>query len=326
MNASSSPGSFDVGGLGQSGRPLLLLVDDQPANLSLLYSAFEVDCDVSIALNGAAALEFCRNRQPDLILLDVVMPELGGFAVCQQLKQDPATRDIPVIFVTGQDSAQDELRGLEVGGVDFITKPFNLNIVRARVRTQLLVKYQSDRLRELALVDGLTGIGNRRHFDDRIEAEWRQCARDGKPLSLMMVDVDFFKRYNDHYGHQAGDACLVEIGQLLRAHCARPHDLAARYGGEEFVCLFPAAGLDGALAKARAIEAELSRRAIEHSGSTVSPHVTVSIGVASAMPANGDHPSDLLRLADELLYRAKNEGRARICAACLPHADVSENG
>lgn len=320
MNSTYTSAALDAGGLGQSGRPLLLLVDDQPFIIELLFAAFEGDCEVCVALDGAQALEFCRNRQPDLILLDVVMPGLGGFAVCQRLKEDPATRDIPIIFVTGQDSALDEMRGLEVGGVDFITKPFNLNVMRARVRTQLLVKQQADRLRELALVDGLTGIANRRHFDGRIEAEWRQCARDGKPLSLLMADVDFFKPYNDRYGHQAGDACLVAIGQLLRSHCARPHDLAARYGGEEFVCLFPNTGLDGALVKARTIEAGMAALAIEHADSAVSPLVTLSIGVASAMPANSGDPSGLVRLADELSYVAKGEGRARTRAARLAPA------
>ncbi|WP_256597426.1 diguanylate cyclase [Pseudomonas sp. 31-12] len=167
------------------------------------------------------------------------MEGMDGHEVCRRLKADSATQGIPIIFITAQQQESDEVLGLELGTVDLISKPINTTIVRARVRTHLTLKLQSDLLRSMALMDGLTGVANRRKFNEDILADWRLCFREQKPLSLILVDVDYFKRYNDRYGHQAGDDCLRSVAQTLSETVRRPYDLVARYGGEEFACVLP---------------------------------------------------------------------------------------
>ncbi|HET8709738.1 MAG TPA: diguanylate cyclase, partial [Spongiibacteraceae bacterium] len=221
----------------QSRRPRILVVDDQVINVRLLHELFKDDCDVLMATSGQLALSVCSAQLPDLVLLDVMMPDIDGHEVCRLLKLDPATRDIPVIFITGQHGEEDEVAGFALGAVDFISKPINPIIVRARVHTHLLLKLQSDKIRSMAMSDGLTGIANRRKFDGEAERCWRHCLRELLPLSIFMIDVDYFKRYNDRYGHQNGDNCLHAIAQTLHSILQRPYDVAARYGGEEFACV-----------------------------------------------------------------------------------------
>ena len=297
--------------------PLLLVVDDQPSNIQTLYAIFKDRYEVCMAVNSADALAFCARRTPDLILLDVVMPGMGGYALCELLKRDPSNCDIPIIFVTGNTDPLDEVQGFEVGGVDFIAKPFHATVVRARVHTQLTLKRQSDLLRSMALSDGLTGVANRRQFDTVLSAEWRRCGRSGQPLSLIMIDVDHFKRYNDRYGHQQGDVCLRAVAAAIKAELRRPHDLAARYGGEEFACLLPDTALEGALLKAAEIEAAVRALALEHADSALGGIVTVSVGVAGVGAPQRLSESALVAAADAQLYRAKREGRARVCGAPL---------
>ncbi|WP_426173647.1 diguanylate cyclase [Massilia sp. TWR1-2-2] len=297
--------------------PLLLVVDDQPSNIQTLYAIFKDRYEVCMAVNSADALAFCARRTPDLILLDVVMPGMGGYALCALLKSDPRNCDIPIIFVTGNADPLDEVQGFEVGGVDFIAKPFHATVVRARVHTQLTLKRQADLLRMMALVDGLTGVANRRQFDTVLGSEWRRCGRSKQPLSLIMIDVDHFKRYNDRYGHQQGDVCLRAVAGAIKAAMRRPHDLAARYGGEEFACLLPDTALEGALMKAAEIEAAVRALALEHADAALGGIVTVSVGVAGiAAPRQLDETA-LVQAADAQLYRAKREGRARVCGASL---------
>ncbi len=293
-------------------RPTLLIVDDHRSNLLLLHAIFKADYNVCLANSGREALAFCQERQPDLILLDVLMPEMGGYSVCQRLKNDPLTQDIPVIFVSAKNDPLEEARGLDVGGVDFISKPFHVRVVQARVRTHLTLKYQSDVLRSMALVDGLTGVGNRRHFDATLDAEWRRCVRAGQALSLILVDVDFFKGYNDHYGHQAGDTCLQAIASVLKVRFTRSHDMVARYGGEEFVCILPDTSLEGAEKKANELERAVRALSIMHEESDIFGVVTISVGVAVAHPAKGKNPSDLVACADSQLYLAKRSGRGQV--------------
>ena len=272
-------------------RPRLLVVDDQPINIQTLYQIFHADHEVFMATSGEQALAFCRsNPLPDLILLDVVMPGLDGLAVCQQLKADPVLANIPVIFVTACMDPADETRALEAGGVDFITKPVNPMVVRARVKTHLTLKAQEDFLRSLVFIDGLTGVANRRRFDEALLSEWRQCRRAGTPLALLMIDIDHFKRYNDHYGHPTGDACLQQVAAVLKAAMQRASDLVARYGGEEFVCLLPGCDQAPALAKAQALQAALAAQGIAHEASPTAAWVTLSIGVAVAQPQAGGPP------------------------------------
>jgi diguanylate cyclase (GGDEF)-like protein len=214
-----------------------------------------------------------------------------------------------VIFVTALKTPEDETRALEAGAADFITKPVNAAVVRARVRTQLTVKRQADALRALTLTDPLTGVANRRAFDERLEAEWRRCARAGLPVALVLVDVDHFKAYNDHYGHQGGDACLVQVAAALRRGAGRTHDLVTRYGGEEFAILLPQLDTLGAEGVAHRLLDELARLDLPHAASPTAPHITVSMGLCSMVPREGQGHDALFAAADALLYQAKAGGR-----------------
>jgi len=292
-------------------RPRILVVDDQPTNIQTLYQVLKGEYDVAMATDGSQAIELCQRRPPDLVLLDVVMPGIDGFEVCRRLKTDPATRDVPVIFVTARDSTEDETLGLEVGAVDFIAKPVNPPVVRARVRTHVALKRQADLLRSLAFNDGLTGVANRRWFDERLQVEWLRCRRNKLPLSLILLDLDHFKAYNDRYGHQAGDDCLRAVAAAMKSRLGRPADLLARYGGEEFVCLLPETPIDGARAKAEDLGRAVLDLALPHADSPTAAVVTISRGVATAAPALDGSQNELLQRADELLYAAKRAGRNR---------------
>ncbi len=305
--------------------PKLLLVDDQPVNIQTLYQIFADDHEVFMATSGEQALALCRDKQPDLVLLDVIMPGMDGLETCQRLKEDADTADIPVIFVTSQNSPEEETHGLEVGAVDFISKPVNPAVVRARVKTQLTLKAQTDALRMLASLDGLTGVPNRRIFDERLDAEWRACRRSASPLSLLMVDVDHFKLYNDHYGHLDGDQCLKAIASALASSVERGRDMLARFGGEEFVCLLPDTDLEGAKHIAEKLRQAVEGLAIPHVESKTAATVTVSLGVATTAECDALEPPDLLKVADEQLYLAKQSGRNRVCGVQFPLAQQDES-
>jgi diguanylate cyclase (GGDEF)-like protein len=292
----------------------LLIVDDAMENIQILNHVLGGEHEVLFAMSGARALELARQHQPDLILLDAVMPGMDGYEVCAALRASPEVRGIPVIFVTALTTPEDETRALEAGAVDFITKPFNVAVVRARVRTHLTLKRQSDAMRELTLTDALTGVANRRSFNDAIDNEWRRCGRAQAPLSVIMVDIDHFKRYNDAYGHQAGDACLVQVADAMRSCAGRPPDLLARYGGEEFIILLPQVGAQGAETVAKRILAAVRALAIPHRMSSAGESVTVSLGVATAVPGKGSCDA-LVRTADNALYQAKEAGRNGYCVA-----------
>lgn len=309
------PGTPLVGGLER--RPRLLVVDDQPVNVQLLYRVFASDHQVFAATDGLKALEIARQQQPDLILLDVVMPGLDGFEVCQRLQADELTRDIPVIFLTANADPDSEAHGLDVGAVDFIGKPFNTKVVRARVKTHLTLKRQGDLLRRWVFIDGLTGIANRRHFDERLAIEWARSQRSGAPLSALLIDVDHFKRFNDTHGHQSGDDCLRRVAAALASGLQRPTDLVARYGGEEFVCLLTDTDEYGA----QHLAEQLRQRVHQETQPTVTgaawPAVTVSIGVGCARLDLMQGADDLLREADHNLYRAKKAGRNSVRAGVV---------
>lgn len=300
-------------------KPRLLLVDDQPLQLQTLYRALAGQYQSFMATSGAQALQVALEQQPDLILLDMVMPDMDGLAVLQALRGQRITADIPVIFVTAHSGEEVESRCLDAGAVDFISKPINPSVVRARVRTHLTLKFQSDLLRELAFIDGLTGVANRRQFDERLAIEWARAQRLGACLSLMMIDVDHFKAYNDHYGHQAGDGALRRVAACLREQVRRSTDLVARYGGEEFACLLPDTGAEDASRLANRIREAVHELAILHRFGAPGGRLTVSVGVATRVGAAlpGWHPALLVGLADAQLYEAKRQGRDRVCTALL---------
>lgn len=299
-------------------RARLLVVDDQPALVHALYQALHGDYQVLVATSGEQALEHLRTRpRPDLLLLDLQLPGIDGLEVCRRLKADEASRDIPVIVVTGRSDEETETQALDAGAVDFISKPIHPAVVRARVRTHLTLKHQADLLRQLAFIDGLTGVHNRRCFDERLTAEWLRAAREQGPLGLLMVDVDAFKRYNDRHGHQRGDDCLRTVAQCLAGALVRPGDLLARFGGEEFACLLPDTDGTGALDVALRLERAVRLLALPHADSPFGV-VTVSIGAASLRPTLQEPPAMLVATADGQLYRAKQGGRGRVAAAGMP--------
>jgi diguanylate cyclase (GGDEF)-like protein len=293
----------------------ILVVDDAMENIRILHGALQDEHEVLFALDGARALQLAHSQHPDLILLDAVMPGMDGYAVLQALRAAPETLDTPVIFVTALSSPEDETRALDAGAADFISKPVNAAVVRARVRTQLTVKRQADALRALTLTDSLTGVANRRAFSERIDNEWRRATRARLPMSLILADIDHFKLFNDHYGHQAGDACLEQAARAMCRAANRAQDLVARYGGEEFAILLPETDAAGAACVAQRVLDELAALGIAHALSPSSPLLTASMGIAALVPERSDTSASLIRAADALLYQAKAEGRNRYCVA-----------
>lgn len=293
----------------------LLLVDDQPANIHALYQVFAADHQVFMATDGPKALALCRERRPDVVLLDVVMPGMDGYEVLRRLQADPQTATLPVIFVTAYNDVAAETRGLDLGAVDFIHKPINPTIVRARVRNHVQLAARQERLRQLARYDGLTGLANRRRFDERLDEELRRSQRAAGAMALLMIDVDRFKRYNDHLGHLAGDDCLRRVAEAIRGCMRRPTDFAARYGGEEFACVLGDTGAEGAFEVAQAIRGAVQALALPHPDSDAHADVSVSIGVAAWTPDPVPDGGALLAAADAALYRAKRAGRNRVSVA-----------
>ncbi|MDR3517809.1 MAG: diguanylate cyclase [Azospirillaceae bacterium] len=290
----------------------ILIVDDAAENVRVLHHALKDEHEVVFALNGEKALEISRTQAIDLVLLDAVMPDMDGYAVCAELKSTAQTWDLPIIFVTVLNGPEDEARALEAGAVDFISKPINEAVVRARVRTQLTLKRQSDLLRKMAFSDGLTGIANRRGFDVALDREWRRCERAGLSIALILIDIDCFKTFNDHYGHQSGDGCLIKVATALGECVHRAADLVARYGGEEFVVLLPQEDIDGARAVAENILEHVRALMIPHARSSCAPMVTVSAGVAAMVPNRDTPAGSMISVADSRLYQAKTAGRNRL--------------
>lgn len=307
----------------------ILLVDDDPGSIQLMGRILSGVGNVRFATTGQNALQLAHELPPDLILLDAEMPGMNGFQVCAALKADQALTDVPVIFVTGHSEPAFEVAGFEAGAADFIAKPVNAQLVLARVRAQLRVKRMADELRRVSTIDSLTGVANRRRFDESLTREWLRGRRSGEPLSLLLVDVDHFKLFNDHHGHPAGDACLCAVAQAMVGASLRPTDLVARYGGEEFALLLPQTPRAGAEHIAQRLLDGIETLAIPHAASPTARHVTVSIGIAchdeasacwvepsQASRCGNELPTrciaaDLVEAADRALYAAKGGGRAR---------------
>ena len=291
-------------------QPTILIVDDNQANLQVIGNIIKVlDTKIVFAKSGRQVFTYLEKNLPDLILLDVMMPEMDGYEVCHRLKSDPHTRDVPIIFLTALNDEEDEARGLSMGAVDFISKPFKPAIVQARIKTHLRLKHKTDLLERLALIDGLTDIQNRRRFDENLLSEWLRAIRESTPISLMMIDIDHFKNFNDIYGHTSGDDCLRNVAKTLKQSIRRPGDTVARYGGEEFAVVLPNTDKDSALMIAETIRQNVASLNIPHAQNGGNDHVTISLGVATIIPQQNSDASMLIEAADQCLYQAKHDGK-----------------
>lgn len=290
---------------------LVLLVDDEVTNIEVMASVLDGHCEIAFATSGAEALQLVTEISPDLILLDIVMPGMDGYAVCSKLKADPRTANIPVIFVSALDGTDDETKGLRLGAIDYVSKPIRPAILQARVRNHLNLKRAHDMLEHLSATDGLTGVANRRRLEEAIELEFARQTRSQEPLSIIMLDVDHFKNFNDTYGHAAGDECLKRIAATLRRTLRQQVDLVARYGGEEFMCVLPNSPHALAVEVAERIRTQIAAMAIDHGGLSV--NVSASLGVATAEFGQDITPALFMEQADQRLYTAKRAGRNQVC-------------
>jgi diguanylate cyclase (GGDEF)-like protein len=285
----------------------VLIVDDQPQNVHVLAETLGSDHELLVAGSAARALELAPSA--DLILLDVLMPDMDGLEVCRRLKANEATKRIPVIFVSALEQTEDQTQGFEAGAVDYILKPISPAIVRARVRTHLELKAARDLLERLATQDALTGIANRRRFDEVVEEEWRRSLRGSHLLTIALADIDHFKAFNDRHGHGGGDTCLRLVAGALQRLCRRPGELVARYGGEEFAFLLPEVDPEGARQfVTRVLDAIAS---LEVPGLEKAGGLSVSVGAVTLIPSPLNSLEGAIRAADEGLYQAKKAGRRR---------------
>jgi diguanylate cyclase (GGDEF)-like protein len=310
-------------------RANLLIVDDDVTVIHVLAKALAGIGSVRYALNGADALRLAESDPPDVVLLDAHMPGMSGFEVLEAMRSRPALEDVPAIVITSHSSQEMEEEGLAKGAADFIAKPFHPAIVAARVRTQLRLKRALDRLRQMSSTDALTGVANRRALDETLLKDCKRARRSNTPLSVILLDVDHFKSFNDTYGHGAGDEALIAVTKAMLEACNRPADLVARYGGEEFTVVLPGTDESGALAVATKLMQRVNDKKIPHSGSSYGL-LTVSIGIASfapnaperdestellrdnaAIPTAHQVASALLKIADQALCVAKQTGRSR---------------
>jgi diguanylate cyclase (GGDEF)-like protein len=295
-----------------SNKARILIVDDDKISLRLLVGLLKQDYILEKAENGKQALEMIDSNPPDLILLDVMMPEMDGFQVMRELKSNQNTKNIPVIFITALHSLTNEEEGLNLGAVDYIKKPFIPSIIQARVRNIVTMVRNRKLLETLAHIDGLTEIPNRRYFDLALRREWHRAMRYQNFISIAIADVDYFKQFNDNYGHAKGDRVLISLAREIRLNLKRPYDLVSRYGGEEFGIVLPKTSAEKAYQFCETIRLAVERLNITHDFSTVSKKITISIGGVTVIPAHNMELSTIVEKADRQLFEAKNNGRNRV--------------
>lgn len=320
----------------------ILIVDDQRANLLALEAILEdLDMNIIKATSGNEALKLILQHNISLVLLDVQMPGINGFEVAELMKQKKSTQDIPIIFITAISKEEKYIfKGYENGAVDYIYKPIKNEILKSKVKVFLKLNKQrrlienktivledkikeleqtkkelneaNEKLERLANIDGLTQISNRRSFDQRLKKEYLRLSRTKQPLSLLLIDIDYFKRYNDRYGHQAGDDCLKKVATKISEATKRPADFTARYGGEEFSVILPETNNQGAITVAEEIRKGVQSLQILNEDPKVCDFITVSIGVETLYPETNVHYETIIGLADKALYKAKEKGRNRV--------------
>ena len=288
---------------GYSATPTILIVDDCCSDQQLIKAILKKEgYKLVLASTGSDALKIVQTENVDLILLDILMPEMDGYHVCGHLKQSTSTRNIPVVFVTALSEQESEIAGLNLGAIDYVTKPIVASVLKARVRNHVDMKKYRDSLEMVSLFDYLTAIPNRRFFEFQLEKEWRRALRTNDFISVFFIDIDSFKQYNDQFGHATGDDCLKTVATALNRKARRAGDFVARIGGEEFALIAPSLGFQGA-----GVLGEIICNAIREN----SP-VTVSIGIATAAVSQEGSSQGILHQADEALYRAKSQGKNRI--------------
>ncbi len=307
----------------------ILLVDDSAAILAVTTQMLHrMRHSVITAENGEVALATYERERPDLVLMDVGMPVMDGYAAAHQLRKRYPEDWVPIIFLSGADQEQDLERGISAGGDDYLIKPVSYVVLHAKIHAMQRIDQMRRRLirvsaeltaanralERMSRLDGLTELANRRRLDGYLAGEVARARRSKKELAFALCDLDFFKPFNDHYGHQAGDECLRRVAHVLRSVCRRPADLAARYGGEEFGLVLPETGLAGAKQVAERVREEVSRLSIRHEYSDVAPHLTMSVGVAALVPGKDARLDRLVAIADQALYQAKKLGRDRVIA------------
>lgn len=306
----------------------ILLIEDSKSSLNLLSQYIDTLGVKPIpAEDGRTGIDLFLKERPDMVLLDTALPDLDGFEVARQIRQLEAPGDwAPIIFLSARNSDQDIERGIMAGGDDYLLTPVSDVVLGAKIRAlQRIIQMRqslivlarkldaaNQELKRLTALDGLTGIANRRHFDEVLTQEWRRAMRQGSELAILMCDIDFFKQYNDTYGHQLGDDCIQQIASVLKSSMDRGGDLLARYGGEEFIAVLPETSIKGAVFVAEQMREQVSKLNIEHKGAPHG-HVTLSFGVASAVAMPETQPRDIVGAADLALYEAKREGRNRVC-------------
>ena len=292
------------------------MIDDDKLNIIALTRILGSDYQVYFEGDGENGIKAAKTFKPDLILLDIVMPGMTGFEVIKVLKADETTKGIPVIFLTGRRDVQDEEAGFVLGAIDYITKPFSASIVKLRVGNQLKIIQQMRQIYTLSVEDALTGLGNRRHFNNILNHEWVRSIRQQLPLAFMIIDIDYFKKYNDTYGHLSGDAVLKGAAQVIKKCISRATDHVARWGGEEFAIVLPDTSGEGAQIVAENVRNSIETTAFEMEDG-IFTNITVSIGVHSVIVKN-DPDYTLKRFisdTDVALYEAKRAGRNRVVLA-----------
>jgi diguanylate cyclase (GGDEF)-like protein len=295
-----------------SNKARILIVDDDKISLKLLVGLLKKDYILEQAESGKQALEIIEKNLPDLILLDVMMPDMDGFQVIHKLKSKERTQNIPVIFITALHSFRSEEAGLSLGAVDYIKKPFIPSIVQARVRNILTMVRHRKLLETMAHIDGLTEIPNRRYFDLVLQREWQRAMRYQNFISIAIADVDYFKQFNDNYGHAKGDQVLIALANEIKLNLKRPYDLVSRYGGEEFGIVLPKISPDKAYQLCETIRIAVERLNIAHEFSLVSKKITISIGGTTIIPQQNLELSTIVEKSDLQLFEAKNKGRNRV--------------
>ena len=289
----------------------ILVIDDSAVQAEFLRSILRDDYDVSICHTAKEGLLAAKDGSFSLILLDVIMPDMDGFTALRELKATELTKHIPVILLTSLADEQYEERGLLLGAVDYVAKPFSPVIIKARVNTHIHLYHYQTEFKQQALVDDLTGISNRRCYEGASVAKWREAVRFGLPFSVCMFDIDKFKLYNDTFGHPAGDKVIAAVAKTAAARLQRSTDFLARYGGEEFVSLILGGSAEKVFAHMKKIRRALEDLHIPHNPS-VSPYVTVSIGGVTVVPRAEDSFASYLKIADTMLYDAKKHGRNQV--------------